>query len=116
MQRLQRETTSRQVAKWKWFIEWELEQPRREDFYLAQIAQVVRQGQVRSPRLVQLKHFLLKLSMRKQKPKGLFTETEKRAKLANSKAYWGAVAGLKTELPEKVRLATEQKRQREPGG
>ena len=98
LQRCQQETTSSQFVEWQEYIAWDLEQHKREDFYLAQIAQLIRQGQVRNPRSVKLVHYLLNLTTRTQKQRPL-TKTEKRRRLANSKAYWFGVAGYKPQPP-----------------
>lgn len=92
------ETTSTQFVEWQEYFAWDLEQHKREDFYLAQIAQVVRQGMVRNPRSVKLDHYLINLTTRKQRRRPL-TKQEKQQRLANSKAYWMGIAGYSPQPP-----------------
>lgn len=73
-------TTHRQFRSWMAWLEREWDRPSRDTQYLMQIAQVVRQGQTRTPGAVTLDQFRLRFS--KPTPRDVATAT------ANAKAAW----------------------------
>lgn len=93
LQRCQRETTSNEFKEWCQFLSDEWQAPKREDYYLAQIAAEVRRTIARNPQRVNVKDFLLRFKFPK---KGhVLTEKEKAQRLAASKARWFAIVGMK---------------------
>jgi len=64
----------------------------REDYYLAQIAAEIRRGNVKKPRQVRLKDFILKFAKKKVVDTSKMN-LEKRTTI--SKRFWKAVVGYK---------------------
>jgi len=62
-------------------------EPSKTDYYLAQIAAEVRMGNVKSPRSVKLKQFLLKFGSARE-------GRDAKKRMDKSKAFWYASLGL----------------------
>jgi len=89
------ETTSQEFVGWQEYINKERSVPRREDYYLAQIAAEIRRGVVKTPASVKLEHFLLAFSTRKEH----ITDTDKvKQQAASSKAWWFQLLHLKQPM------------------
>jgi hypothetical protein len=92
------ETTSTEFVEWQEYFEKELNMPRREDYYLAQVAAEVRRGIAKTPASVKTNHFLLKFTTEEKKPIPI-SEAEIQQRTANSKAKWFAIANMKARTP-----------------
>jgi len=89
--------TSTEFVKWVRFLEWrDVEEFRREDFYLAQIAAQIERGQVKNPSQVSIQKKILRFTNRKPPPEDLSN------RVCRSKAFW-------------MSLAHAQKREKGPG-
>lgn len=98
LQRCQCETTSTEFLEWCDYIEQDLRQHHREDYYLAQIAAVVQRGYAKYPKQVKLEDYLFSFNEEKG-PKKPRTEEEQKRQTAASKARWFAMVGQKTRTP-----------------
>ena len=90
LQQCQRQTTSTEFKEWQEFFKRELEMPRREDYYAAQNAAEIRRTVAKNPKDVRLEHFLLEFDTTRRKR--VDAEEEQAARVARSKAAWGAIA------------------------
>jgi hypothetical protein len=91
------ETTSTEFVEWQEYFEKELNMPRREDYYLAQIAAEVYRGNAKTPASVRTNHFLLKFTTEeKKKP---ISEAEIQQRTVNSKVAWFAIANMTPRKP-----------------
>lgn len=96
MQLVQRCTTSSEFEEWREYLAQDRAALKPEQVYLAQIAAEVRRGRVSNPRSVKLEHFFLDFTPRTVKTPQ--TEAERKAHIAQSKAYWlGMVSRWKEE-------------------
>lgn len=68
----------------------------REDYFFAQICQVIAMSNSKDPKSIKLKDFLLKFSKENPKKK-LTTKQELRKKMLYSRAAWGGL--LKVSIP-----------------
>jgi hypothetical protein len=81
--------TSTEFIKWVKYLEWrDVEEFRREDYYMAQIAVAVERGYVKHPSQVTVPKRLMKFTSR-EVPK----ETDGR--IQNSKAFWMALTRVR---------------------
>ena len=83
------QTTSTEFVMWKHYLSLEMNRPSREDIYAAQIAAEIRRGNVKHPRKVKTKDFILKFQIGPKKDKRSFVE-----RLAASKRYWLGLVGF----------------------
>ena len=90
IQACMRGTTSTEFVRWQEFFVRELQKPRREDYYAAQIAAEVRRTIAKHPKLVMAKHFLLDFTGGETKPPP--TEEEIGHRVSASKAKWFGIA------------------------
>jgi hypothetical protein len=82
--------TSTEFIKWVRYLEWrDVEEFRREDFYLAQIAAQVERGYVKHPSQVTLQKKLLKFTTQGEPSKGAGSHVQ------TSKAFWMALTGAR---------------------
>lgn len=78
--------TSTEFVKWVRFLEWrDVEEFRREDYYLAQIAAQIERGHVKNPSQVTIQRKLLKFTSQ-EPPKDAGKQVQK------SKAFWMTLA------------------------
>ena len=102
MQRCQRETSSTEFADWQRFFEQDLTFPRREEYYLAQIAAEVRRTIAKDPKAVAASEFLLKFDARGKAREATdeeVTDEDHEASLARSKAAWLAIVKAPVRPP-----------------
>ena len=85
---------SREFVSWTVFLNREAKEPRREDYYLAQIAAEVRRSRVKNPRSVRVEQLLLRFTTSPGPPPDAETRTRR------SKAFWLSGLGLSEELRE----------------
>lgn len=93
LQRCQKETTASEFVEWHRFLRDEWQVPKREDYYLAQIAAEVRRTIARTPGNVKSDDFLLKFKFPSKER--VLTEAEKEQRMHASKARWLALVGVK---------------------
>jgi len=87
-----RETTSTEFLEWREFFKWELRQPRREDYYAAQVAAEIMRTRVKKPKAVKIEHFLLKFAQgKKTEAQPPPDPAERERRVAVSKAHWAAL-------------------------
>lgn len=97
MTRCKLETTPTQFVMWRVYLdEEEINGFHREDYYLAQICQLIVAVNSKNPKGIKLKDFLLKFAKEKQKS-GLTTKQELRKKMLYSRAAWAGLLGI--EIP-----------------
>lgn len=103
VQRVMRETTSREFLKWRRFLKDLMNTPSREDYYLAQIAARVYQTVAKEPNKVRVEDFLLEFTEQKEAKEVPLTEEVVAQRTANSKAAWFGIAGhtVRTPPPQK---------------
>jgi len=101
-----RETTSTEFVDWQAFFAQELNMPRREDYYLAQIAAEVRRTIAKEPKGVAVDGFMLRFKSTAGKvvsevDEEAVEEDVQTAKAAGSKAAWLSLFGgkVKTRQP-----------------
>lgn len=101
LQRVQRETSSTEFVDWKVFLEMEVNNFHREDYYLAQIARVVAEGFSKKRRTI--KEFLLKFtyvrneSESQDQPAVEYKSVDEAQEYTKrSKASWFGWAGITT--------------------
>ncbi len=82
--------THSEFLDWLIFLQWKEEQDEKTDYYLAQIAAEVRRGQVKSPRLVKVKDFLLQMKTKAETTSEPEKVRPKKKQLNKSKAAWAA--------------------------
>jgi len=79
--------SSTEFLKWIWFLEWKAtEEFDRKDFYLAQIAAEIVRGQVKKPKKIKLKDFLLDFKKEKAEPS--------KEQMQRSKKFWLGAVGV----------------------
>lgn len=88
MQRCQRETTSNEFVEWQTYFRQEQNEPRREEYYLAQIVLEIRRIFAKNPNALKLDDFLFKFDVPAP------TKKAKEAKAAASKKAWLAITGI----------------------
>jgi hypothetical protein len=86
------ETTSAEFVEWQYYFDIEANTPRKEDYYLAQIAAEVRRTVVKNPKSIHTDQFLLKFQRAENRKE--LTEEERLQEIENSKAQWTAIANL----------------------
>ena len=80
------------------FLEQDFDIPKREDFFLAQIAAEVRRTIAKDPKAVKLDHFMLHFAAPAgHTATGNITEAERQRNAAASKARWLALVGIRQE-------------------
>ncbi len=82
--------TYREFVEWLCFLNKEEERQTKQDYYLAQIAAEIRRGQVKSPRSIKVKDFLVQVTT------AVTPQQEKKA--AKSKSFWMGLAGVKQKV------------------
>ncbi len=92
-----RETTSCEFVDWQKYFDLERNIPRREDYYLAQIASEIRRGLLKNPNSVRIANFLLKFTSEEKRHELTEADIQKRA--AASKAHWFAITGMPPRNP-----------------
>lgn len=97
LQRCQRETTSTEFLSWQAYMRKEMNIPRREDFYFAQIAAEMRRSVSKHPEAPRTEHFLLSFATDSGKKKEVLSDVEIEQHVMASKAYWFAVVGKNSE-------------------
>ena len=86
-------TTSSEFIEWMAFLDLEINQTSKEDYYLAQVAAEVRRSFVKSPQSVHVKDFILSFTRaERSSPGGGSPAMEDPTQ--RSKNYWSAVLGL----------------------
>ena len=94
VQEAQAKITYTEFLKWVWYLNWrDTEEFNRQDFYLAQIAAEICKGQVKKPKKIKLKNFLLDFSLKDSKPKKVDPEEQKK-RMTDSKRYWLGLTGV----------------------
>jgi hypothetical protein len=88
LQDVQSRTTSTEFNEWCQFMRQDLEEPRRDELYFAQLtAEVVRFSMtVRDPKLVKAKDFIIPFVTETEKP-----QMDVGARMTMSKQFWHAV-------------------------
>lgn len=79
--------TYREFAEWLCFLNKEEERQTKQDYYLAQIAAEIRRGQVKSPRSIKVKDFLVQVTTA--------ATPQQEKKTERSKSFWMGLAGVK---------------------
>jgi hypothetical protein len=95
LRRCQREISSREFVLWKAWREYQLHNEFNKDhYYLAQIAAEIRRAneRVKNPNKIKDDHFMLKFTSGKSDTPR--TKAGKQLKVAKSKAFWFAAAGI----------------------
>lgn len=98
VQRLMRETTSREFVKWCKILNDEMNKPERGDYYLAALTAEVRRSWVKDPSKVDTKDFIIQFEEVKPKDEPPSEEVLEQ-RITKSKAAWFGAAGLKTRKP-----------------
>jgi hypothetical protein len=81
---------SMEFASWMHYLEQEINDFHREDYYLAQIAAEVRRAFSKDPKSVKLKDLLLEFHPEEKKTKPM----SKKTRIQQSKNFWLALAGV----------------------
>ncbi len=95
IQRLKKETTSKDFSRWKIYLRQRINTPQKIDHYLAQISSEVRRSYVKSGTKICSDDFLIKYQYSKRSK----TKDEDRfeKKNAMSKAFWLTTLGVKKD-------------------
>jgi len=89
LQRVKAETTSTEFVDWLQYLEQDWNRPRREDWYLAQVAAEVRRSRVMEPGKVKTKELLIEFESGERTDDGNKpTEEQLATRTARSKAAW----------------------------
>lgn len=86
MGELKERITYTEFLDWLEYLSWLENRQTKHDHYLAQIAAEVRRGQVKHPRMVKVKHFLLRQ-----------VTVQQAARTRQSKMAWAAALGVNME-------------------
>lgn len=93
LQEVMEKTTSSEFIEWMAYLDLEMHQTKKEDYYLAQVAAEVRRSFVKSPQSVHVKDFILSFTRAERSSPGgdspVIEDPTQR-----SKNYWNAVLGL----------------------
>lgn len=90
LQEVKQQTTSTEFLLWVEYLKLKRKEPRREDYYLAQIAAEVCKARAKYPDKVKLTDFILKFSVEKKKKKKMSIKK----KIEASKRFWFSKLGL----------------------
>jgi len=91
LQEVKQKTSSTDFMMWLTYLELDLNLFHREDYYLAQIAAEIRRGNVKQPRQIRVKDFILEFKREKVRDtRGLSLED----RTSISKRFWKAVVGF----------------------
>jgi len=108
LQRCMAETTSTEFMQWQQYFRQELEDPKREELYLAQIAAEVRRFVAKHPRNIKISDFVLKLTSKSKEvdddevdfdddTDDGTNEKPTTSRTTKSKAFWFTLAGTTTK-------------------
>lgn len=86
-------TTSSEFIEWMAYLDLEMHQTKKEDYYLAQVAAEVRRSFVKSPQSVHVKDFILSFTRAERSSLGGGSPAMEDP-IQRSKNYWSAVLGL----------------------
>ena len=85
-------TSSTEFVEWMAYLDDEVERGfHREDYLFAMVAAEIRKGNVKNPRSVKMKDFILDFSGKKKEEEHQALSLEERT--ARSKGFWFSVAG-----------------------
>lgn len=87
LQEVQEGTTSSEFVEWVRYLELEVNDFDRQDYYLAQIAAEIRRGNAKYPRQIKVEDFVLKFKTE--------SEIRKNPTMAEAKAFFFTAVGLR---------------------
>jgi hypothetical protein len=93
LQEVMEKTTSSEFIEWMAYLDLEMHQTKKEDYYLAQVAAEVRRSFVKSPQSVHVKDFILSFTRAERSSLGGGSPAMEDP-TQRSKNYWSAVLGL----------------------
>ena len=99
LQRCQTETTSTEFLDWQQYLVQEINFPRKQDYYLAQIAAEVRRVMNKNPNSIKVEDLLMKFEGHvdeEEKP----TPIDKETRTASNKSKWFGITGYKKKPGE----------------
>jgi len=92
VQEVQSKITSTEFVLWMEYLESELKEFQKQDYYLAQIAAEVRRANVKNPKAVKLSDFLLSFTHEKKAEKAI--EEDAKKGIERMKQFWNSVVGI----------------------
>lgn len=95
LQEVMEKTTSSEFIEWMAYLDLEMHQTKKEDYYLAQVAAEVRRSFVKSPQSVHVKDFILSFTQTKKSVPVGEQSPEVEDSLQRSKDFWHSVLGIK---------------------
>jgi len=93
LQEAQAKIPSTEFVLWREYLKLEYNRPRREDFYLAQIAAEIRRAHFTKPEKVRLLDFIIKFKKPKKVDKRTFMQ-----RLKASKMFWFKTADFRKDI------------------
>ena len=94
LQKLQRETTSREFLEWIEYFKRDTNEFHREDYYWAQLTAEVCRSWVDKPSKVKVSHFLIRFGKEDKLEVVPLTPEQKKAHIKKSKDAWATIPGI----------------------
>ena len=98
LNRCREETDSSQLPRWMQYLDQDINEFHREDYYFAQLAQIVSSLFAKKP--TKLQQFVLRFNTNSERKK------ESKRSLFRSKAFWGGKLGVKVMMSRGKRDGT----------
>lgn len=93
VRRAQREISSREFVEWVVYLDQEVNEFHRQDYFLANIAKTIKEVNATNPSAVTIDEFLLKFATHESKDTKL-TPDKQKSRMERSKSMWLALAGV----------------------